>query len=62
MARTNVESFKESFEAWLVCQEHYIDELLLPVKEKNHESSSEEDLNDRIARVLSHNRQYSYKK
>jgi hypothetical protein len=46
MARINVESFKESFEAWLVCQEHYIDELLLPVKEKNHESSSEEDLND----------------
>ncbi|XP_057983157.1 protein ZW2-like [Malania oleifera] len=49
-------SFEAFFEAWLVRQAHYLDELL-HVQLNLHESS-EHDLNDLVSRVLAHYQQY----
>lgn len=48
--------FQTFLEGWLVRQEHYLDELLSA--QRSSEESKENDLEELIARVLSHYQQY----
>lgn len=52
----NAERFEAFFEAWLVRQEHYLDELICSVQ--NCHESKEEDLKDLISRISTHYQDY----
>lgn len=56
----NVASFETFFRAWLVRQEHLLDELISA--QENHHQSRDEDLKELVKRVLAHYQQYYQEK